>query len=523
MGNELTSERSAATPDCPGREGARGVRGLSRVAGKRGAPSVMETLRRRFLPLSRRGRRGLFVGLLLTSDGLALATAFWLAYWLRFQVLPYRAALTPSLYGWLVAGAIPAWLIIFALFQLYNPHYLFGGLQEYTRVFNAVLVGTMGLVLLGFVERDGLTLSRGWLSLFWVSSLLLVGSARFGLRRLVYALRRRGHLLSPAIIVGANEEALALAEQLEQWASSGLYLQGFVDDSQPVGSPVSNPYRVLGGLDDLERLVVQDGIEEVIVASTALSREQLLTVFRTIGTNPQVNLRLSSGLFEIMTTGLQVKEFGYVPLVRVNTMRITGLDAVLKRGLDYGLALPGLILISPLLALLALAVRIDSPGPILYRRRVMGVGGKEFDAFKFRTMFVNGDEILARHPELQAQLENCHKLKDDPRVTRVGRFLRKYSLDELPQLVNVVRGEMSLVGPRMISPPEMAEYGKWGMNLLTVRPGITGLWQVSGRSDVSYEERVRLDMYYIRNWTIWLDLHLLLRTIPAVLKGKGAY
>jgi lipopolysaccharide/colanic/teichoic acid biosynthesis glycosyltransferase len=153
----------------------------------------------------------------------------------------------------------------------------------------------------------------------------------------------------------------------------------------------------------------------------------------------------------------------------------------------------------------------------------MGVNGRQFDAFKFRTMRINGDEILAARPELKAELARTHKLRDDPRITRVGRLLRKFSLDELPQLLNVLKREMSLVGPRMISPAEMEKYNHWGINLLTVKPGITGLWQVSGRSDVSYEERVRLDMHYIRNWTIWLDLQILLQTIPVVVNGRGAY
>jgi lipopolysaccharide/colanic/teichoic acid biosynthesis glycosyltransferase len=153
----------------------------------------------------------------------------------------------------------------------------------------------------------------------------------------------------------------------------------------------------------------------------------------------------------------------------------------------------------------------------------MGVNGKQFDAFKFRTMYANGDEILAAHPELQQELAQNHKLKDDPRITRIGKWLRKLSLDELPQVFNVLRLEMSLVGPRMISPAELDKYDRWDMNLLTVRPGITGLWQVSGRSDVSYDERVRLDMYYIRNWSIWQDFQILFQTIPAVIKGKGAY
>ena len=211
------------------------------------------------------------------------------------------------------------------------------------------------------------------------------------------------------------------------------------------------------------------------------------------------------------------------PLVRVNQVRLTGFDSILKRILDYAIAIPGLILIVPLLVFLAVLVRLDSPGPIFHRRRVMGINGQKFDAYKFRTMHTNGDEILAAHPELQAELNKNHKLKEDPRITRVGNLLRKLSLDELPQLVNVLKGEMSLVGPRIISPAEMEMYDQWGMNLLTIPPGITGLWQVSGRSDISYEERVRLDMHYIRNWSIWLDLQLLLQTVRVVLLRQGAY
>jgi lipopolysaccharide/colanic/teichoic acid biosynthesis glycosyltransferase len=195
----------------------------------------------------------------------------------------------------------------------------------------------------------------------------------------------------------------------------------------------------------------------------------------------------------------------------------------LKFILDYVLAIASLIFLSPILGIIALWVKIDSPGPILHKRLVMGLNGKQFSALKFRTMLTNGDEILEKHPEMKEELARNHKLKNDPRISRAGRILRKFSLDELPQLFNVLKREMSLVGPRMISPEEVSMYKQFDMNLLTVLPGITGLWQVSGRSDISYDDRVRLDMYYIRNWSIWLDLQLLYQTIPAVLKGRGAY
>lgn len=211
------------------------------------------------------------------------------------------------------------------------------------------------------------------------------------------------------------------------------------------------------------------------------------------------------------------------PAARAGRTGRNVLDLALKGVLDLGLTLLGVIVLSPLLIALALIVRLDSPGPVVYRRRVLGRGKAQFDAFKFRTMHINGDEILARHPVLKAQLERDHKLADDPRITRSGRWLRKLSLDELPQLFNVLRGEMSLIGPRMISPPELARYGEFGDELLTVKPGISGLWQVSGRSNLAADDRVRLDLQYVRTRTIGMDVALLLKTLPAVLKSRGAY
>jgi exopolysaccharide biosynthesis polyprenyl glycosylphosphotransferase len=348
-------------------------------------------------------------------------------------------------------------------------------------------------------------------------------SGRFGLRRLVYHLRRHGYFLAPALIIGANKEGYSLAEQLLSWRTSGLHVLGFVDDRIEPGKHVHRHLQALGATSQLETLIQQHGIEELILTTSALSRDEVVAIFKQYGLVRNLNLRLSSGLFEVITTGLEIKEIAYVPVVRVNQVRLRGLDNVLKMLLDYSIALPSLVCTLPLFILIAVAIRLDSPGPIIYRRRVMGINGKQFDAYKFRTMHVNGDEILAGQPELQTELAQNHKLKDDPRVTRIGNLLRKLSLDELPQLLNVLKREMSLVGPRIISPAEMEKYDHWGMNLLTIPPGITGLWQVSGRSDISYEERVRLDMHYIRNWNIWLDLQLLIQTIPAVLFRRGAY
>ncbi len=191
--------------------------------------------------------------------------------------------------------------------------------------------------------------------------------------------------------------------------------------------------------------------------------------------------------------------------------------------LDRVAAAAALVVLSPILLALAVVVKRGSPGPVIYRRRVMGRGGSQFDALKFRSMYVNGDEILYGYPDLAAALVREEKLPVDPRVTPSGLWMRRLSLDELPQLANVLLGQMSLVGPRIISPPELKHYGPYADELLTVRPALTGPWQISGRADLPYEDRVRLDIDYVRNRTFMGDITLLLMTIPAVLKGKGAY
>jgi exopolysaccharide biosynthesis polyprenyl glycosylphosphotransferase len=423
----------------------------------------------------------------------------------------------------LVTLSLALWILIYWINGLYNNQNLLGGTREYDMVFRSSTIGFLLIVIAGFLEPS-LIVARGWLLMAWAFTFMFAAFGRFLLRRLVYLTRRYGFFLTPAVIVGANQEGRWLAEQLLSWESSGLHLVGFVDKKEPATTPLFHNLVCLGSVDQLGEIITRYNVGEVILASSAIStRDYLLDIFKRYGVSDSVNVRMSSGLYEVITTGLTVNEFAYVPLVYVNKVRLTGSDNFLKLVLDYLITLTGLLLISPLLLGIALLIRISSPGPIIHKRRVMGINGKQFNALKFRTMVVNGDEVIARHPELKEELQANHKLKDDPRITKIGAFLRKFSLDELPQLFNVLTRDMSLVGPRMISPEEVAMYKQFDMNLLTVLPGITGLWQVSGRSDISYDERVRLDMYYIRNWSIWLDLQLLFQTIPAVLKGRGAY
>jgi exopolysaccharide biosynthesis polyprenyl glycosylphosphotransferase len=469
----------------------------------------------------------LYVAILMVSDAVMTFLAFLLAYVIRFVnplgIFAENAAISFEGYRFLLYSMPFLWLVIFAINGLYARDNLLGGTREYSGVFRSATEGMLLVIVAGFLGPS-LIFARGWLLMAWVFAFFFTAVSRFFLRRVVYTLRRYGFFLTPAVIVGANQEGRWLAEQLLRWETSGLHLVGFVDKKTPVTFPLFHDLVSLGTVDQLGEIIKRYNIGEVILASSAFStRDYLLEIFRNYGVSEKVNIRMSSGLYEILTTGLTVNEFAYVPLVYVNKVRLTGIDNAIKFILDYALAITSLFILSPFLLLIAWLVKISSPGPIIHKRLVMGLNGRQFHALKFRTMVPNGDEVLEKHPELREELARNHKLRNDPRITKIGAFLRKYSLDELPQLINVLKREMSMVGPRMISPEEVSMYKQFDMNLLTVLPGITGLWQVSGRSDVTYDERVRLDMYYIRNWSIWLDLQLLLQTLPAVLKSRGAY
>jgi exopolysaccharide biosynthesis polyprenyl glycosylphosphotransferase len=476
------------------------------------------------VPLSLTAQRRLLIACLVAVDIVALVLASVAAYSVRFgSNLPIFQDVPPDagLYARVTAAVIALWLGLFALAGLYDGHNLLGGTREYALVFNVCTVSTL-MVIIALFMTESVQVSRGLLVLTWLFTFVFVAFGRFFVRRGIYRLRQSGYFLVPTVVVGAGSEGVALADQLSDGAASGMNVLGFIDNVLPVGTPVHHGLNVIGTAEDLSQMVALQRVQILVVATGCVTRERLVDIVQTYGTSPRVDIHFSSGLFEILTTGVRVQERAYVPLISLNKSRLTDLDVVLKNGLDLLLTIPLLIVLAPVLAVIALLIRLDSPGPAIYCRRVLGMGGREFDAYKFRTMRVDW-KAKPQTAEVNGQFVNGVKPKDDPRVTRLGRVLRRHSADELPQLWNVLRRQMSLVGPRIITPDEAGFYDKWRMNLLTVRPGLTGLWQVSGRAELSYEDKVRLDMYYIRNYSIWLDLQILIRTASVVLTGKGAY
>src|SRR5579859_415977 len=295
---------------------------------------------------------------LLALDLLALAFAFGLAYLGRFKLgLPLLE--TPSysgtFYSWIAFWAIPVWVILFGLYGLYDARRVFAGFEEYIRVVNASTTGLVAVVFISFFDPN-LLISRGWLVLTWALAILLVSSVRFGARHVLRIVHRHGHLVIPTVIIGANEEGVALGEQLLADSGASARLIGFLDPATPAGSDVVGGLQVLGDFWRIDELVKHQGVRQIVVASSALSRDQLLDLFWNYGQDPDVELRLSSGLYEILTTGVSVREMSSIPLLTPGRVRITGVDAMLKTAIDYLLAATGLVLLSPVMLLIALMV-----------------------------------------------------------------------------------------------------------------------------------------------------------------------
>ncbi|MCZ7543728.1 MAG: sugar transferase [Anaerolineae bacterium] len=303
----------------------------------------------------------------------------------------------------------------------------------------------------------------------------------------------------------------------------GYKAVGFVDDDPEKCQTDMGRVRALGRIRDVPALLDQQPVDLVIIALPWRDYPTILNVVRACAVR-NVPARVVPDLFQLSLSQMQLEMLDGVPLLGIGVERtLPRSSRIAKRALDLVLVLIAAPFLIPLMGLIALAIRLDTPGPTFYRQKRVGQDGRPFEIIKFRSMVSDADrqrDVLLAHNEATGPL---FKIKNDPRVTRVGRWLRRFSLDELPQVINIARGEMSLVGPRPGLPDEVAQYEPWQRQRLDAPPGLTGLWQVSGRSDVTFEEMCLLDIYYIERWSLGMDLRILARTVPRVLLGNGAY
>jgi len=453
--------------------------------------------------------------IVLATDLVAMSVVYWIAVLGRYSISPgYGLGFYLNLFP--VVGVFP---IAFLVQGLY-PGVMLHPAEELRRVFCAVTTVCLIIATCTFFWHNAEAYSRSVFLATWLMGGPVVVFARHIARKIF---SKRSWWGVAAVVVGSGPIARRVAKSLRN-ANLGVRVRGFLSEEQPHALDPDLDY--LGDLSVAPELAGLGVAQYAIVAVPDKSKLELRHLIQDYCAGFR-HIVLVPDLPGLCSLGMTAKEIGgEVGFEVPQHLFHPGADAA-KRTVDLLLSGLLLALLSPIFVLVALAIKFTSKGPAFFGHVRYGRSGSTFKAIKFRTMLTNGDEVLKNHfaSNLTALSEwlRDQKLKDDPRVTPVGKFLRRYSIDELPQLINVFRGEMSLVGPRPIVKAEIPRYGK-GYGLYTrVIPGITGLWQVSGRNNTTYEERVRFDEYYVRNWSVWLDAHILARTVKVVLTGDGAY
>ena len=459
--------------------------------------------------------------LLLVIDYLAVVCAEQTAFSLRNFIVENNGRLHISwLNFWVVFPAV--YILFLNVEHPYNRRSPFYKIIQ--KIFQATMYATIAIIIELYVGRLAASTSRLFVGLLWSFSFLYITSFRYFFKKV---LEKYNVLQIPVLIIGAGKTAEILVQGITKDAGLGYHILGFLED-KPVKSKALGKYRVLGTFQDAERVIKETGVKNVFIAAPGMEQEKLVSLVYRI--QPLVkNLAIIPNLIGIPMGGIEVESLfnEKLMLLRVKNNLARPFNRFLKTIFDYMLTIVGTIAISPILAIIAIWIYKDSPGPVIFKHTRIGKDGKPFPCYKFRSMCVDAkeklEELLANDAEARAEWERDFKLKNDPRITKSGAFLRKTSLDELPQIFNVLRGEMSLVGPRPIIQEELERYGEHAADYLMVKPGITGMWQVSGRSDIDYAERVALDTWYVHNWSVWIDVMLLWRTFDVVIRRKGAY
>jgi exopolysaccharide biosynthesis polyprenyl glycosylphosphotransferase len=447
-----------------------------------------------------------------------------LAYWVRhelqwFREISYNHPLSAYFpFGILFTALM---LLAFQIDQVYQGWRGRPWLDQLYRIINATAKSVVVTLAVTFVLQP-LQYSRLLFVEAGIIVIILLALARILQNGIMGRLFARGVGVSHVIIVGVGEVGRTVMRTIVAQPELGYRIVGFVDDNPDKGQTDIGRFKALGALENLPMLIEAEAVDEVIITLPWMYHRKILSIVRECERR-KVSARIVPDLFQMSLSQVNVDDLGGIPLVGVREVGFNQWARLVKRGMDILGAVIGFTFGAPFWGLIALAIRLDSPGPVIFHQTRVGTGGKQFEVYKFRSMREGAEAELEKLSGLNEAEGHFFKIRDDPRKTRVGRFLRRTSLDELPQLWNVLRGEMSLVGPRPPTPDEVADYQEWHKRRLDGRPGMTGLWQVSGRSLLSFDETVLLDVYYIENWSLWLDFKILLRTVPAVLFGNGAY
>jgi exopolysaccharide biosynthesis polyprenyl glycosylphosphotransferase len=419
--------------------------------------------------------------------------------------------------------SLPLWIVAFKIKGLYDKdedRTDYSTIDDVTGVFVVVTAGVWGLFLVSSLTSV-VEPSAARLAVFWVVAMLLIPPCRAFARTFA---RSRIAYVQNVVIVGTGPVGRLFARKVLSHPEYGLHLVGFVDPDLSDGVTQIGPIPVLGSTDELGDLVEALAVDRVIVSFTEESPERTVELIRTVR-SADVQIDIVPRMFEVVGTNATVHQIAGAPLVGLPRMRLSPSSRFLKRSLDLALTIPSLVLLAPALLVVAAVIKLDSRGPVFFRQVRRGEGESTFRIFKFRTMVADAEERKAEVAHLNMHVDDdprMFKIPDDPRVTRVGRFLRRWSIDEVPQLLNVLKGEMSLVGPRPLILEEDQHVVDWARKRLSIKPGVTGLWQVLGRSDIPFEEMTKLDYLYVTSWSLKQDIRLILLTFPALFRPRRA-
>ena len=467
---------------------------------------------------------------MILTDLLTLLSAFLLAHLLRIHVLPH---LLPGLSKWplplktqLRYGFFFGALIIFLVFsleKLYTKRFSFW--DEVRHLFRGLFFSFILLMLVVFLSRGYTQFSRVVIISAWVLSLILFPLFRRFAKNMLMKL---GLWKKRVLILGTEETAIAIAKGIRANPTVGYEIMGFLGtEEKDIGKPLLDDLKIIGQVAEVEDLGRRSGPLDIIICLPDLDQAQMIELVET-SEKVAETIKIVPSIGSIFTIGVDVETFGDVLSLSVARNLVKPWNIYIKRILELGLTALLLISFSPFLLVIALAIKIESRGSALFLQERLGENGQNFRLIKFRSMYPNADAklkgYLEQDPNARAEWQEYRKLKNhDPRVTRVGKILRKFSLDEVPQLINVLKGDMALIGPRPYLPREQNEIGKSYDLILRVKPGITGLWQVSGRNTLPFKQRLLLDEYYIRNWSLWMDVVILIKSVKVFLSREGAF
>lgn len=457
-----------------------------------------------------------------SGDIAATISAFFLAYALR-GALPeeaYARLFPLGMYINLILVIIPTWSCVFYLSGLYANWRGESLIKESWKILKAVLISALILGFFVFALKY-LFVSRIFIAFFALSDFILVVLFRYFTRKIIIFWGRQKEDRNYILIVGQNEHAFDLVKSIEKNKDLGFSFLGFLSPHETVSSSDYKGYPILGSAWELPSVLESRVVDEVIFS---VSQEELnkMSDLLMLCEERGVTSRVVLNFFPYKISKTHLEEMDGYPLLTFSTTPKNELLFFICRVIDVAGCLILLGLLAPLLLLISILIRLDTPGQILYRQTRCGLNGRRFTLYKFRSMFQDADQRKKELIQFNLMEGPVFKMKNDPRITRIGRILRRLSLDELPQLFNVLKGDMSFVGPRPPLPEEVEQYTSWQRRRLSMKPGITGLWQVSGRNQIDFHEWIKLDLEYIDNWSLWLDFKIILKTIPAVLSGRGA-